>query len=151
MSISMTTDFVVRLFKTISVLVIALSCFLSRWLTTDTHAFNAPFSRAYWGTNSETLTVERFSQMFLPAISTATFLFAKDASIIMREALTGVCQADCSPAVLSARSRPGYEGDAHRATRAERHAHWLSYGLLFEFRACSILGMNSAHTLNCAK
>ncbi len=52
------------------------------------------FLGAYWSLKTETHTVGRFSQMFLTAISIAIFFFAKDASIIMRTAITGVRLAD---------------------------------------------------------
>ena len=39
----------------------------------------------------------------------------------MREELTGVRRADRSTAVLSARPRPGFDGE--QETRTERHAH----------------------------
>jgi hypothetical protein len=86
------------------------------------------FIGAYWGTKSETHSVERFSHMFLTAISTTTVLFAKDTSIKMRVALTEVRMVDRATAVLSAllcyamlwlcqamlwlcQLWPGYEGD----------------------------------------
>ncbi len=77
------------------------------------------FLDAYRDLKSETHTVERFSQMFLTAISTATFFFVKATSIMMRTALTGVRRADRATAVLSARSRPGYKGDSQRVARAQ--------------------------------
>jgi hypothetical protein len=77
------------------------------------------FLGAYWGLQSETHTVERFSQMFLNAISTATFFFAKATRIMMRTALTGVRRADLATAVLSTRQRPGYKGDSQRVRLAE--------------------------------
>ena len=57
--------------------------------------------------------------MFLTAIGTATFFFAKATSIIMRTALTGVRRADRATAVLSTRPRPGYKGDSQRVTSAQ--------------------------------
>jgi hypothetical protein len=64
--------------------------------------------------------------MFSTAICTATFFFAKDTSIIMRIAITGVHLADratgASTAVLSALPRSGYKGDTHRVTRAQGDA-----------------------------
>jgi hypothetical protein len=58
-SISTSKDIFVRFCKTISVLVIAFSCynFLSRWPTTEAHLMRH-FLSAYWGTNSENHTVE---------------------------------------------------------------------------------------------
>ena len=41
----------------------------------------------------------------------------------VREELTGVRRADRSTAVLSARPRPGFDGDAHRAARAQGDEH----------------------------
>ncbi len=61
--------------------------------------------------------------MLLTTISTATFLFAKEASMMMRKELTGIRRADHPTAVLSARPRPGYEGDAQTATRAQSDEH----------------------------
>ncbi len=75
------------------------------------------FLGAYWDLKSETHTVERFSQMFLTAISTATFFFAKATSVMMRTALTEGRRADRATAVLSARPRPGYKGDSQSVTR----------------------------------
>jgi hypothetical protein len=76
------------------------------------------FLGAFWGLKSETHTVERFSQMFLTVISTATFFFAKAPSIMMRITLTGVRRANRATAVLIARPWPGYKGDSQRVTRA---------------------------------
>ncbi len=66
------------------------------------------FLGAFWGLESETHTVERISQIFLTAISTATFFFANATSIMMRTALTGVRRANRATAILSAQPRSGY-------------------------------------------
>jgi hypothetical protein len=77
------------------------------------------FFGAYWSHKPETHTVERFSQMFLTVISTATFSFAKATSIKMRASLTKVRLADRATAVSSARPREIYKGDSQRVTRAQ--------------------------------
>ncbi len=59
------------------------------------------------------------------ALQPSTMAETLCASIMMRklEELTKVHQKDRSTAVLSAWPRPDYEGDAHRATRAQSDEH----------------------------
>jgi hypothetical protein len=125
-STSMTNDFVVNICNTILVLGIGLSYSYTFALTMDAHAFNAPPSRriiGYQCTNPHCGKV--FSNLFAydQHRNHATRAGTLCASIMMREELTGVRRADRSTAVLSARPRPGFDGDAHRAARAQGDEH----------------------------
>ena len=90
----------------------------------DAHAFNAPPSRCimwYRCTNPHCGKVSTSVFAYDQHRNHATRAGTLCASIMMREELTGVRRADRSTAVLSARPRPGFDGE--QETRTERHAH----------------------------
>ena len=92
----------------------------------DAHAFQASPSRriiGYQYTNPHCRKLLTNVFAYDQRLNHSTRAGTRCASIMVREELSRVRRADRSTPVLSARPRPGFDGDAHIGTRAQGDEH----------------------------